>query len=342
MMPNNTALLISAALMLAGSVLAPPSSGQALSGEDRAIEMTPESEAAIDRGLAFLAGHMTAEGSWPWSYGRNAGVCSFAGLAFMAAGNVPERGTYGQHVRRVVDYVASCAAPSGLIVQEQDASHGPMYEHAMATVLLAQAYGTSDNPGIRDKLERAVDLIVSSQNREGGWRYNPRPADADLSVTVMVLLALRSCNAVGVHVPKEVVSAAMRYVHACTVPTGGFAYQPGLSVRYGTTAAGTFSLQLGGEPDAPGALMGLQYLLKNRITPEDGHYFYGLYYGAMAVYQAEDATLWDLWFPPVRDQLLATQASDGHWDGEAGPIYGTAMAVLALTVPYRYLPVYQR
>jgi hypothetical protein len=54
-----------------------------------------------------------------------------------------------------------------------------------------------------------------------------------------------------------------------------------------------------------------------------------------------DRRQWRLWFPPIRDELLAGQQPDGHWDGVAGPIYGTAMSVLILSVPYCYLPVYQ-
>lgn len=316
--------------------------GQGAAYEDRAFEMTPESEAAIDRGLAFLARNMSADGTWPWGMGRNTGICAFAGLAFMAAGHVPGRGEYGDVTDRIVNAIASCAAPSGLIVREGAMSHGPMYEHAMATVLLAEAYGMTRNPGLRDKLERAVDLIASTQNREGGWRYQPQPADADLSVTVMQILALRACNAVGLHVPREVIDAAMRYVRACVVPTGGFAYQPGLSVRYGTTAAGVFSLLANGEYDAPEVLAGLRFLEEQRISPDDPHYSYGIYYAAMSMAQASDETLWDRWFAPVRQQLIQHQAADGHWEGEVGPVYGTAMALLVLAVPYRYLPIYQR
>jgi hypothetical protein len=40
---------------------------------------------------------------------------------------------------------------------------------------------------------------------------------------------------------------------------------------------------------------------------------------------------------------LPKQTADGSWDSrEAGRTYGTAMMVLAFSVPWRQLPIYQR
>jgi hypothetical protein len=49
----------------------------------------------------------------------------------------------------------------------------------------------------------------------------------------------------------------------------------------------------------------------------------------------------------MHEVLLRNQKSNGSWlgggyDANFGPNYCTAMAVLALTVEYRYLPIYQR
>ena len=52
--------------------------------------------------------------------------------------------------------------------------------------------------------------------------------------------------------------------------------------------------------------------------------------------------------PAITPALLPNQNDNGCWygtDGESrvyGPVYGTSMAVLALTVEYRFLPIYQR
>src|SRR5881275_464874 len=60
--------------------------------------VTPQADAAIERGLAYLAenGHGGAYGIR--SYRGNVAVSSLAALAFMAAGNQPQRGKYGRLV----------------------------------------------------------------------------------------------------------------------------------------------------------------------------------------------------------------------------------------------------
>ena len=47
---------------------------------------------------------------------------------------------------------------------------------------------------LRATLKRAVDLIVASQNSKGGWRYYPESTDADISVTICQIMALRGAQ----------------------------------------------------------------------------------------------------------------------------------------------------
>jgi len=59
---------------------------------------------------------------------------------------------------------------------------------------------------------------------------------------------------------------------------------------------------------------------------------------------------WEYWKPSIERTLLSHQRTDGSWLGgsgrsrehRVGPVYCTAMAALALSVQYRYLPIYQR
>jgi len=53
-----------------------------------------------------------------------------------------------------------------------------MYGHGFATLFLGEIYGMTHDDTVKEKLERAVRLIERSQNPEGGWRYQPVPADA--------------------------------------------------------------------------------------------------------------------------------------------------------------------
>lgn len=310
--------------------------------EDRLIEITPETREAIDRGLRWLASRQKEDGSWEGARGGNTGVASFAVLSFVSTGVVPERGPYGQTVARGIDFVISHAQLNGLISNPVDTGHGPMYEHAMSTLLLAEVWGMYHRPKLLDTLQNAVVLILSSQNDQGGWRYQPVPSDADISVTVMQVVALRAAKNAGLRVPKRTFDHAVNYIKSCAKPNGGFLYQPGTGQEnYPRTGAGVCSLLTCGEYDAEETINGIAFLQDNKRNIGNEHYHYGMYYAAQAMYLAPDPEEWQQWWPVVRDEMLARQKEDGHWDGEAGPVYGTAMAILALSVPYRYLPVYQ-
>src|SRR5262245_34922090 len=71
-----------------------------------ALLIKPETQKAIDRGLAWLAARQNDDGSFGGNgYSRNVAVVSLAGLSFLAGGHTPGRGDYGLHVGRCLSYV---------------------------------------------------------------------------------------------------------------------------------------------------------------------------------------------------------------------------------------------
>jgi len=303
------------------------------------IELTTDADEAIRRGLRYLANRQNADGSWNnREYSKNTGICGLALLAFMVKGNLPGRGEYGKTVAKGMKFLLDCSRPNGLIVK--NSSHGPMYEHGFATLFLAEAYGMTQSPKIYECLKKAIDLIVRTQNRRGGWRYQPIPSDDDISVTVVQVVALRAAKNAGIDVPKTTIEEAIKYVRACcNKDDGGFGYRPGGGSGFARTAAGVMTLQLAGEHKAEEVKPGLDYLVQNREA-KDHHFYYAHYYAVQAMYQYGEE-YWEDWYPGIRETLLKKQEADGRWRGEAGDIYGTAVAVLVLGVPYRYLPIYQ-
>src|SRR5207248_3631105 len=155
--------------------------------------MKPQTLGAIDRGLAWLAARQNDDGSFGGNgYSRNVAVVSLAGMAFLSGGHTPGRGEFGRQVSRCLSYLLAAEDDSGFICLPAYTSHGPMYDHGFATLVLAEIYGMSADVDIRDKLARAVRLIVSTQNPEGGWRYQPKMSEADISVTICQVMALRA------------------------------------------------------------------------------------------------------------------------------------------------------
>jgi len=311
-------------------------------------EITPELGDSVDRGLRYLASIQNPDGTFGRNrYSRNVAVVALAGLAFMADGNLPDRGRYGEVVRKALDFVIASSTETGLLVAE--GSHGPMYGHGFACLFLGEVYGMNpDDERVRDALVRAVQLIQNSQNNEGGWRYNPVPNDADVSVTICEIMALRSARNAGIKVSRETIDRAVQYVRDCQNADGGFRYmlQPGQSA-WPRSAAGVASLNYAGIYKDDAIDRGLEYLNRNAFPDGGGpgsqtHYFYGHYYAVQAMYLA-GGERWARWWPAIRDEVIARQSEGGAWsDFQFGQAYSTSMALIILQMPKRYLPIFQK
>ncbi len=317
--------------------------------EGTAEMMTDETDRAIQSGLAWLARKQNNDGSFgSGTYRGNIAVSSLAGLAFMASGSSPGRGPHGAPIDRALAYVMDNTSPSGFITVPGSSTHGPMYSHGFGTLFLAEAYGMTHRPEIREKLRKAVQLILDTQNNEGGWRYQPIKHDADLSVTICQINALRAARNAGLYVPKDTVDACIRYVKQSQNPDGGFRYMlsGGPSSEFPRSAAGVVALQSAGDYDSKEVREGIAYLRHSnqglRFGRRNNHYFYGQYYAAQAMWiQGGDA--WAQWYPNVRDELQERQSPSGYWpDSSVCSEYGTAMALIVLQIPNNYLPIFQR
>lgn len=310
-------------------------------------EVTPATQQAIDRGLAWLAKRQTEDGAFGTAgYPKNVAVCSLAGLAFLASGSTPGRGPFGEVINRVAAYVYQSADERGMLSRASYASHGPMYEHGFATLLLAEVYGMLPGDEIRDTLRKAVRLIVGSQNADGGWRYQPDGREADISVTICQVMALRAARNAGIFVPSETIERCIDYVKQCQNADGGFMYMlPGGPSRFPRSAAGVVALYSAGIYEGEEITRGLEYLDNNPPLPQefgrDTHGMYGYYYGVQAMWQA-GGERWEKWYPRICDLLLSKQQADGAWPDMICNEYGTAMACTVLQMPNNYLPIFQR
>lgn len=313
-------------------------------------------DVAVIKALDYLASQQQPSGAWRNdSYGECTAITSLAVMAFLSAGRLPDEGAYGQQLTRGIQWVLDHQEPNGMIVHKR--SHGPMYSHGISTLMLAEAAGTIGSPDaerMQRALERAVRLILESQavkkdrRHAGGWRYQIDSRDSDLSVTAWQVLALRAAKDIGCDVPAESIERAVEYVRQCsTVDNRGFGYQPGGGRTETLTGTGITALEVCGEHAAREAIGGANYLLANPIDRDTNYVFYGVYYSGVGMFKlggryAEGSRT------ALLRYLLPEQNSDGSWEsphgGERthGRAYATSLAVLALTIEYRYLPIYQR
>jgi hypothetical protein len=314
-----------------------------------------KTQAAIKRGLDWLAHTQTQDGNWTGSADTAAyptSMVSLAGMAFLSGGNTPSRGPYADNVKRAELWLMSNARPSGIITDAAEGNGRPMHGHGFSLLFLASVYGMETDPRTRDALKniitRAINLTAQAQSSLGGWTYLPGGGDEG-SVTVTQMQGLRAASNAGFLVPKSTIERAVKYLEMCKTPEGGIKYsaatppQPRLPI----TAAAVATLYNAGEYDSPLADACLKYVWEQLGERQDnwntraGHDFYCHLYAAQAFYQAGDK-YWDTYFPRVRDQLLGMQQPDGSWPGEIGPIYTTSIALIILQLPYKLVPIYQR
>jgi hypothetical protein len=312
---------------------------------------------AIDRALEFLHNTQRTDGSWVAPGTRSVAATSLAVMAFLSAGHVPGEGKYGATIEKGVRWVLSAQQPNGAMGPDAGQL---MYHQGIATLMLSEVCGMVDRElgkEVRRALEKAVLLILRAQRtREpntGGWRYRIEEIDgADVSVTGWQVMALRSARNLGCDVPGEAIHRAIEYLERCQdARSGGFHYQ---STHSNPTAACTgtavLALELAGRHKhrSPAVLRGANYLIRSENLPrwDEPFFFYNIYYGSQASFQV-GGNYWTTYRTHLHRLLLSQQRSNGAWlgtksDSFYGLNYCTAMCVLALTVEYRFLPIYQR
>ncbi|RLS51803.1 MAG: prenyltransferase [Planctomycetota bacterium] len=312
--------------------------------------ITPEAQASIQRGLLWLTGRQHENGSFGSvsRYRENVGVTALCGLALLSSGSTPARGPHGGALTRGIDYLLHCCTPTGYIIENQSEAESPMYGHGFATMFLAEALGMSDREDLAKAVRKAVALIIQTQNDEGGWRYFPTPKEADISVTVCQLMALRAARNTGISVPKETIDRGVDYIQRCQNPDGGFRYRlfESQESRFARSAAAVAALYTSGVHEGPVLDKGRAYLRRflpgPRVMAESDFHQYGHYYAVQAAWHA-GGDYWDTWYPAIRQELIREQSPDGSWhDIWIGNEYGTAMALIVLQTPNHLLPIFDR
>jgi hypothetical protein len=318
----------------------------------QALRPKDKLEENVGRALNFLGHMQEKDGSWTYTGEKSHGITSLAVLAFLSAGHVPGEGPYAATLDKGIRWVLANQQPSGLFAA--NGSH-EMYQHGISTLMLAQVVGMTD-PGLakelKPKLAKGVQVILRGQKtaatpHRGGWRYTVDAHDADMSVTGWQLLALRAAKNVGCDVPGERIDMAIEYVLRCRDSSnGGFCYTPFGGATAPCTGTGILALEICGKErhHTREALQAGSYLLKRPLAWNDTYFFYSVYYSSQAMFQLGN-NYWNFYRPQLHKVLFDNQQSNGSWIGQSEgfcPSYSTAMAVLALTVEYRFLPIYQR
>ena len=344
----------------------------------RRFGATPESERAVELALRWLAEHQQGDGSW--SFDLNQAPCNgrcdhsrqpgdtgtsatpataatgLALLAFLGAGHTEHQGEYAETVRRGLYYLRGAADESATGLDWQQ---GNMYGHGIALMALSEALTMSAEAGREDedlyeRVRRGASFSCAAQHPSGSWGYVPG-SPGDTTLTAWQVLALLEAHRNDVPLGTTTLSDAKEFFLS-TSPDGSYAFgYQGPPAEPTTTAIGlTALLYLGQSPTYTPMFEALNKLaergpsLTADADPTRGNVYHD-YYGTLALHHARHRD-WDRWNQPLRDHLIATQATSGHQRGSwhfhdrygdiGGRLYTTAMCTMILEVYYRFLPLY--
>lgn len=325
------------------------------------------SEAAVARGQVWLVAHQAADGHWSLDGFPQHGRCRCTGtgganyeVAATALGLLPLLGAGQTHKTKDGKYAKNVEKGLDYLMRKQNKEGyfgGTMYSHGLATIVLCEAYGLTQDPRLKGPAQRAINYIRAAQSESGGWRYEARQG-GDTSVVGWQVMALKSGQMAGFEVDdvkNPTLGKATKWLNSCqTVDGGGYGYtgpQEGPSM----TAVGLLCRQyLGWGPRNPGLVAGVERLKKIPPSNDTKNMYY--YYYATQVMHHMGGEAWEFWNPKMRDKLVREQDrgdkyehQKGSWSpagdihgGVGGRVMQTSLSLLTLEVYYRHLPLYRR
>lgn len=328
---------------------------------------TNKSQAAVAKGLKWLAAHQYPDGGWSYNHAMAGGCknqCDHPGtltdarngatgqaiLPFLGAGQTHKTGKYQAQIRKGLAFLVNHMDKKNGGLHEKG---GTMYSHGIAAICLTEAYAMTKDAGLKGPAQAAINFIVYAQDPAGGgWRYNPRSA-GDTSVVGWQLMALKSGFMGYLDVPPKTAVNAMKFLDSVQYGDYGalYGYTGPDKDHPACTAIGLLCrMYYGWKQDHPGLSEGVNYLSKR--GPSKNNMYYNYY--ATQVMRHFGGEPWQKWNSVMRDQLVDSQAQDGHREGSwffpggdhgadrGGRLYMTAMAVMVLEVYYRHMPIYAK
>lgn len=307
-----------------------------------------KTDIAVLKALQWLKANQMSDGSWPGQ--DTTAMTGLALLTYLAHGETTSSPEYGDTVTRGLQTLLKHQDGKGAFSQN-------VYAHAIATYAIAEAYTMTRIMALKSPLEKAVRVIITGQQSNGGFDYNYlKGSRFDTSVTGWQIQALKAARTAEPDLTglEEALARSTRFLLSDAVARdgSGFVYEGknGVSSPSGgklsMTGVGTLCLQMLGKNTSVPVRSGLKVLQNAELEWEaDGKAnVYTGYYVAQAKFQSGNQADWMRWNLQMQKILLAKQFKDGHWEqgdfDNGSHVYTTTLCALMLEVYYRYLPSY--
>ncbi len=332
---------------------------------------TTLTEAAVARGLLWLARHQNEDGSWSIDHFQRAGRChcgnqgslhsdvtgtALALLPFLGAGQTHLTGVYKNVVAAGLRWLVQHQKENGDL-RGSNAQYPGMYTQGQAAIVLCEAFLMTGDEQLRRPAQTAIDFIVAAQYPDGGWRYFPRSRGGrlrgDTSVFGWQLMALQSAMAANLRVPETTLENADHFLDGVQHELGAqYAYMRGEKATPPMSAEGLLCrVYLGWKRNNPALEEGITWMLERHPPTARKPNIYYWYYGTQVMHHF-GGTPWKQWNLAMRDVLINSQEKRGHRAGswtptgplssQGGRIYMTSLAICCLEVYYRHLPLFRQ
>lgn len=333
-------------------------------------------EASVVRALEWLKKVQKEDGAWrkDGENGNDPHTIGFTGLAlltFLAHGETPGSEAYGETVQKALKYLTGQQKANGNGEFCLGTSGAKSYAHAIATYSIAEAYGMTKIPELKDALDQGVDIIIRGQQPNGTWDYGyQQTTRQDFSVSGWNLQALKAAKLSHASNPQllAAISNGVNGIHWMYAGDGKWAYsrkdgKQAIGNKESMAGVGVLSMQLLGHGEEPEARAGLSFLSTMDFVYDKGfggkaewgalhgHPPYTWYYVTQAKFHKGGST-WSSWNKKFAPELVKNQDEEGFWQApeetlgpEAvteGRLYDTTLCALTLQVYYRFLPTYSK
>jgi hypothetical protein len=314
---------------------------------------TAACEDAVMKALRWIKQTQNSDGSWGDS--DQVAMTGFAILAYLGHCETPASPEFGESVTRGIAYLVNNGLKNdGRLTVHPEASIRWVYEHAIATYALAEAYTfcrtiEPEIPDLDTVTQKAAEIIMDGQGESGGWVYRYAPTkDGDNSVGFWQIQALKACSHTGLWPEskfKRYGRKALGWLEKAQGDNGAIGYRGDPTRSPGLTGGGVLAFQLWGEGRSKNARSGIQYIAANQAFKwgDASSNLYYHYYNAQAMIN-HGGKHWEAYNKLFRDELLKNQQPDGSWNQgnmSHGPVnahMATCLATLMLEVYYRFLP----
>ncbi len=320
-----------------------------------------DTEAAVDRALAWIAAHQLPDGGWsfnlpdaPQCRGNcgdsgdrtrrddRAAATAMALLPFLGRGNTHRDGPYRKQVEAGIGFLAAAATAGN---GKAYGSRGSLYSQGLATIAMAECHAMTQDKRLAPPTQAMLNFIMEAQDPVGGgWRYSPRQP-GDTSAFGWQLTALRVGSVGGLEVNPFTVKKAAAFLDSVQ-DDGGAAYGytgRGSSSRTLAAIGLLCRLHLGWTTDHPAFRTGAEAI--GQTGPNTDLYYD--YYATQVMHRVGGQP-WAAWNDSMKTTLLLSQAKTGHEAGSwhdgvngghgasaAGRLYCTSLATLILEQYYR-------